>query len=176
MTSPTKQRIQDAARELFAVKGVQRTTLQEIADMLGITKPALYYHFASREDLVRSIVQPIVDGGEDFLERMEALESIEQGELLSAFFDFHYAYRRDILLLLTELSTLSDLGLIELVVRWRERLTVLLLGPEPTLAQRARAVMALGGMQDISTQFADVPAEELRPIAVEAALDVLRTG
>jgi AcrR family transcriptional regulator len=41
--------------------GVQRTSLREIADRLGITKPALYYHFSSREELVRSIVQPILD-------------------------------------------------------------------------------------------------------------------
>ena len=46
--SDTKQRILDTARELFARKGVQRTSLQEIAGQLGITKPALYYHFTSR--------------------------------------------------------------------------------------------------------------------------------
>ena len=48
--SETRQRIQDVARELFAEKGVQRTSLQDIADRLGITKPALYYHFGSREE------------------------------------------------------------------------------------------------------------------------------
>ena len=47
----TRQRIQDAARELFVEKGVVRTSLQDIADRLGITKPALYYHFTSREDM-----------------------------------------------------------------------------------------------------------------------------
>ena len=67
MASDTKERILEAARELFAQKGVQKTSLQEIADKLGITKPALYYHFASREDLVRSIVQPLIDDGEKFL-------------------------------------------------------------------------------------------------------------
>ena len=56
--SETRQRIQDVASELFSEKGVQRTSLQDIATRLGITKPALYYHFSSREELVRSILQP----------------------------------------------------------------------------------------------------------------------
>jgi AcrR family transcriptional regulator len=65
--SDTRQRIQDVARELFAARGVQRTSLQDIADRLGLTKPALYYHFASREELVRSIVAPLLEEGEQFI-------------------------------------------------------------------------------------------------------------
>jgi AcrR family transcriptional regulator len=70
--SDTRERIQDVARELFAQQGVQRTSLQDIADKLGITKPALYYHFSSREELVRSIVQPLIDDGEQFVAEQEA--------------------------------------------------------------------------------------------------------
>ena len=44
----TRERIQQVARELFVAQGVQATSLQDIANELGITKPALYYHFASR--------------------------------------------------------------------------------------------------------------------------------
>ena len=65
--SETRQRIQDVARELFTQKGVQRTSLQDIATRLGITKPALYYHFSSREELVRSILQPLIDEWENFV-------------------------------------------------------------------------------------------------------------
>lgn len=67
MTRPasgTRERIQDVARNLFVQKGVQRTSLQDIAAQLGITKPALYYHFSSREELVRSILTPVIEEGE----------------------------------------------------------------------------------------------------------------
>ncbi|MGB8390467.1 TetR/AcrR family transcriptional regulator, partial [Mycobacterium sp.] len=70
--SDTRQRIQEVARELFVQQGVQRTSLQDIADKLGITKPALYYHFASREELVRSILVPLIDEGEQFVEDQES--------------------------------------------------------------------------------------------------------
>ena len=58
-------------------QGVQRTSLQDIADKLGITKPALYYHFASREELVRSILVPLIDDGERFVEDQESRADID---------------------------------------------------------------------------------------------------
>lgn len=170
--SDTKQRILDAARELFAQKGVQKTSLQEIADQLGITKPALYYHFASREDLVRAILQPLIDGGEDFIVRHEARPE-EARALLEGYFDFHYEHRAELSVVLSDLTMLTELGLIEMVVAWRDRLIKLLMGPSPTLAEATRAVVAIGGLQDCTIQFPDVPHEELREAAVNAALAAL---
>lgn len=175
MASDTKQRIQAAARELFAQKGVQKTSLQEIADQLGITKPALYYHFASREDLVRSIVQPLIDAGQEYLLTQERATSVEARALLEGYFDFHYRHREDILLVLSELSLLAELGLIDVVLAWRARLTEVLFGPSPTLAQSTRAVIALGGLQDCTVQFPHVPQDELRAAAVDGAMAALGT-
>ncbi|GAA1511057.1 TetR/AcrR family transcriptional regulator [Sphaerisporangium rubeum] len=171
--SDTRQRIQSAARELFARQGVHKTSLQEIADRLGITKPALYYHFASREDLVRSIVQPLIEDGERFVREQEAKDHVDPRELLGGFFDFHYRHRDDIMLVLTEMTTIAELGLIETVVTWRTRLSVFLVGPDPTLAQATRAVVALGGLQDCTVQFSDVPEPELRKATVDAACAAL---
>ncbi|MGW6442464.1 TetR/AcrR family transcriptional regulator [Lentzea sp. NPDC055074] len=167
--SDTKQRIMQTARELFASQGVQQTSLQEIADRLGITKPALYYHFASREELVRSIVTPLLDDGEGFLARMEERQDVPPVELIEGFFDFHHRHRKDMMLLLTELTTLAELGLIDVVLSWRARLTRLVFGTEATLEQQARAVLAFGGMQDCTMQFPDTPVEELRAATVTAA-------
>lgn len=171
--SDTKQRILDTARELFARKGVQKTSLQEIAAELGITKPALYYHFSSREDLVRSIVQPMIDDGEAFIAELEARAEVDPRALLEGYFDFHLRRRADIMLVLTELTTLAELGLVDTVFAWRERLTRLLFGQSPTLAEATRAVIALGGLQDCTVQFPHVPEDELREAAVDAAFGAL---
>lgn len=173
MASDTKERIQAAARELFAEKGVQKTSLQEIADRLGITKPALYYHFGSREDLLRSIVQPLIDAGEEFIAANEKASDVDARALLEGYFDFHYDHRQDLLLVLSELTTLAHLGLIDTVLAWRGRLATLLCGPEPTLAEAARAVIALGGLQDCTIQFMDTPRAELRKAAVDGAMAAL---
>ncbi|MGI5499511.1 TetR/AcrR family transcriptional regulator [Lentzea sp. CA-135723] len=171
--SDTKQRILQTARDLFAQRGVQQTSLQDIAESLGITKPALYYHFASRDDLIRSIVTPLLDDGETFLARMEQREDVAARELVEGFFDFHHRHRADMMLLLTELTTLAELGLIDVVLAWRARLTTLVYGPAATLEQQARAVLAFGGMQDCTMQFPDAPVEQLRAATVTAACAAL---
>ena len=152
---------------------MQRTSLQDIADKLGITKPALYYHFASREDLVRSILVPLIDEGEQFVADQESRADIDAREVLEGYFDFHYRHRQDMVLVLAELTMLADLGLIDKVLAWRDRLGKLVFGPRPTLAQSTRAVVAFGGLQDCCLQFPDTPYQALRVTSVEAALAAL---
>jgi len=53
----TRERIQEIALELFAEQGYEKTSLREIAERLGVTKAALYYHFRSKEDIVRSFIE-----------------------------------------------------------------------------------------------------------------------
>ncbi len=171
--SDTRERIQDVARELFTAQGVQRTSLQDIADKLGITKPALYYHFSSREELVRSIVQPLIDDGEQFVAGQEQRGRTDERELLEGYFDFHYRHRRDLIVVLAELAILDDLGLVQTVLAWRERLGKLVFGPKPTLQQATRAVIAFGGLQDCCLQLPDTPYLKLRRASVEGALAAL---
>ena len=171
--SGTRQRIQEVARDLFLQQGVQRTSLQDIADKLGITKPALYYHFASREELVRSILVPLIDEGERFVAEQESRGDVDAREVLEGYFDFHYRHREDLVLVLAELTMLADLGLIDKVLAWRDRLGKLVFGPTPTLAQSTRAVVAFGGLQDCCLQFPDTPYQALRTTSVDAALAAL---
>lgn len=174
--SDTRIRIQQVARELFAEKGVHRTSLQDIADRLGITKPALYYHFRSREDLVRSILVPLLDEGEDMVtgyERRRGAARATPCELLDAWFDFHYRHRRDFILILAELTALADLGLIDRLLGWRDRFTKLMFGARATLEQSTRAVIALGGLQDCCVQFPDVEQGRLRTVSVDGAMAAL---
>src|SRR5438445_10189389 len=62
----TRERIQSVALELFAEQGYEGTSLREIAERLEVTKAALYYHFKSKEDIVRSLV-------EDYYRQIDAL-------------------------------------------------------------------------------------------------------
>jgi AcrR family transcriptional regulator len=51
----TRSRIQAVALELFAEQGYEKTSLREIAERLGVTKAALYYHFRTKDDIVASL-------------------------------------------------------------------------------------------------------------------------
>jgi AcrR family transcriptional regulator len=52
LLSPAKARIVSAAAELFATHGVGGTSLQMIADTIGVTKAAVYHQFKTKEEIV----------------------------------------------------------------------------------------------------------------------------
>jgi AcrR family transcriptional regulator len=65
-TGDTRSRIKTVALDLFLEQGYEGTSLREIAERLGVTKAALYYHFKSKDDIVDSFIQ-------DRLARLDAL-------------------------------------------------------------------------------------------------------
>jgi AcrR family transcriptional regulator len=56
MREDTRSRIQEVALELFTEHGYEATSLREIAERLGVTKAALYYHFKTKDDIVASFM------------------------------------------------------------------------------------------------------------------------
>lgn len=52
----TREQIPVVALKLFAERGYEATSMREIAEQLNMTKAALYYHFDSKEDIVRAIL------------------------------------------------------------------------------------------------------------------------
>lgn len=48
--------ILDVARQLFGTKGYTVTSITDLADALGVTKGALYYHFKSKEAILDALV------------------------------------------------------------------------------------------------------------------------
>ncbi|MEV0093058.1 TetR/AcrR family transcriptional regulator [Streptomyces sp. NPDC050738] len=53
--TPVPQRLLAAATRLFAERGYDRTSVQEIVEAAGVTKGALYHYFGSKEDLLHEI-------------------------------------------------------------------------------------------------------------------------
>jgi AcrR family transcriptional regulator len=91
----TRERIRAKALELFTTQGYELTTLAQVADRLAITRPAVYHHFRSKEDLLTSSYSRLTPALEELvaalragLSRSEALDRIsallrgEDGELL----------------------------------------------------------------------------------------------
>jgi AcrR family transcriptional regulator len=53
----TRDRIVDAALRLFSERGTAAVSVRELADAAGVTVPGLYYHFASKAELIREVYQ-----------------------------------------------------------------------------------------------------------------------
>jgi len=54
---PTRDRIVDAAVRLFAESGTSATSMRDLAEAAGVTVPGLYYHFASKAELITAVYQ-----------------------------------------------------------------------------------------------------------------------
>lgn len=56
----TKQKILDAALDLFSTQGFDATSVSQIADEVGIRKASMYSHFSSKQDILESLIQEIM--------------------------------------------------------------------------------------------------------------------
>ena len=54
-----RERLLAVAADMFGAHTLAGTSLQMIADRLGITKAAIYHHFSSRDEIVDALMQPV---------------------------------------------------------------------------------------------------------------------
>ena len=53
---PTKEKILDAALSLFAENGYDGTSVEQIANIVGIKAPSLYKHYKGKEDILNALI------------------------------------------------------------------------------------------------------------------------
>ena len=57
----TKQKILDAALDLFSTQGFESISVSQIADEVGIRKASMYSHFKSKQEILESLMQEITE-------------------------------------------------------------------------------------------------------------------
>lgn len=68
--APVPQRLMAAATRLFAERGYDRTSVQEIVEAAGVTKGALYHYFGSKDDLLHEIYGRLLRLQQERLDRV----------------------------------------------------------------------------------------------------------
>jgi AcrR family transcriptional regulator len=173
LNADTREEVKAVALELFSTRGFEQTSLREIAERLGITKAALYYHFASKRDLLQALITPLVEDLEAFVAEAAEKAADQPRAVLESYFDMCLRHKRVLTGLLRDVQVLSELELVSTLIHWRTQLDIMLVGPDP--ADRVRAVVALGGLQDCVILFAeDDTVAAIRDPAIDAALRALR--
>jgi AcrR family transcriptional regulator len=179
----TRDRILSVALRLFADRGYANTSLREIAEELGVTKAALYFHFKTKEEIITGILRDYLSGLDSLLDGVgvggppATLAGREQ--LLRRFADLQAAWGGDLTKLVRQNYTeISNLPTGADIRESQRRLADFLAGPDPSVLDQIRAVTSLAAIQ--SAAFVATPdgADEQprRDAALTVALEVLRAG
>lgn len=124
------QRVLDAALDLFSAHGFEGTSLQDIADRLGVTKAAVYYHFRSKDDLLLALVEPAFD--ELLALAAEADSALRPqrgaGGGIARYVDYLLRHRRVAAYVTRDATAMSRPVLVEKGARMREQVEGMLLG------------------------------------------------
>lgn len=171
-TTDMRRRILEVACRRFAADGVAATSLRDIADELGVTKAALYYHFPRKADLLREAFVPLAESIDAWLERAESSRAPVR-ELLEDYFDVVREHGGLVQVLGREPSALEGSPIAGRLAGWVERAQRVLAGPDADLEARVRATVAIGGLARAAFFVAADDTDTVRRIAVDAALDAL---
>ncbi|WP_306369237.1 TetR/AcrR family transcriptional regulator [Nocardiopsis sp. CC223A] len=169
----TRAEILAVALDLFGRQGYEKTSLREIAERLDLTKAALYYHFRSKEDLLRALVEPLRQDMEEFLAGLDETSRHAPDEILGTYFDVCVRHSALMTALLNDLASLNRIGLVGDVMAWRRRLDAAVVGEDADMPARMGAVIALGGLQDLAVLLDPDQARRHRGRAVAIATAAL---
>ncbi|MGE5286995.1 MAG: TetR/AcrR family transcriptional regulator [Micromonosporaceae bacterium] len=174
----TRGRIQAVAVELFAEQGYDKTSLREIAERLGVTKAALYYHFRSKEEIVRSLFTDYTAEVDELIAwgRGQPRTAETRRELLGRYVDIVVRRTEVFQCLERNQATIRNLET-EGKERFHERLRALgslLQPPDAPLRERVRASMAFIAVHVGWLFFQDEQAgpDELRAIVHDVACEL----
>ncbi|NHD19534.1 MULTISPECIES: TetR family transcriptional regulator [Actinopolyspora] len=159
----TRTRILATAEQLFVERGYHPTTLQEIADRIGITKPALYHHFTSKAEILTHLLDPMTTELEQVLAeaaRQEDLGTVRT-RLMTGWVEIFLRYRGTLLALLRELASVPSEAFTR-VLTVMDRAIDTAAGTNAGPAERVVLAQALSALTDPIALLPDLSDEALR--------------
>jgi AcrR family transcriptional regulator len=181
----TRERILDVALDLFTDQGFDGTSMREIAERLDISKPAIYYHFASKEEILMALHMRLHEFGKAALARLagQTVTLPLWGSLLNELLDQMLAQRKIFLMHERNQAALEKLHRKDhddehddIQQRFRQALT------DPSLPLRDRVRMAcslgavFGGLLMAGDAFDNVSSAELGSLVQDAIRDIVAHG
>jgi AcrR family transcriptional regulator len=177
----TRERILEVALDLFTDQGFDGTSMREIAERLRITKPSIYYHFASKEEILLALHMRQHEFAKAALARLtdQTITLEIWGSALSELLDQMAAQRKLFLMHERNRQALEKLHRKnhdnehdDIQQRFQQALA------DPSLSLRDRVRMAcslgaVGGLFMAGDAFGNVSSAELGSLVQDAVRDLL---
>jgi len=143
----TRTEIQRVALSRFTNDGYDKTSLREIAEDLGVTKAALYYHFQTKESILESLVNDVGQSIAELVAWVSAEPSTRERrlEMLRRLAALTQGGVGDLMRCVqqNEVSLGALPGTVEIVHRYKDELWRACTPPGATLEDRLRARVAI---------------------------------
>jgi len=181
----TREQILDVALDLFTTEGFEKTSLREISERMGFSKAALYYHFASKDDILLALHLRLHELGKTGLDKMIDWERVAPHEwpgVLDEFIETLLENRKLFLLHVRNHDSLERLphhhgergdGKDDIL----DRLRLLLTDERVPRTQRLRLAFAFAvvgfGLLAAGDMFQDLATDDLRVELRSAVRDLL---
>jgi AcrR family transcriptional regulator len=168
-----RDRVLEAAQTLFTEHGVSGTTLQMIADRLGVNKSAVYYQFHSKDDIVVAVFRPVFEDIARVVNIAEAITSreVQREATISGLIELAVRHRRTTALAHTDPAVV---GVVEAVEEFRDasrRLQAILAGPDPDPATLIAIAVLVPGILGAAADptVAEIANDELHRMLLDCS-------
>ena len=176
----TRKLIRAVALELFAEQGYEKTSLREIAERLGVTKAAVYYHYRTKEEILSSLLDEHLAGMDAIVEWAQGLPpGRERRRAVLERYSTQLAAMTEDGSQLVRFMQENQTSIKELAVGAQmkarfERLAAMLVEPDAPAAEQLRSRLALFALHLGAFASDQLPgsAGERRDAALEVALEL----
>jgi AcrR family transcriptional regulator len=167
----TRRRILDVALELFLEQGYDRTSLREIAERLGFSKAALYYHYKAKDDILVALTDALIADLEEIVDRVgrEPAGPARARRALTEMVDLMLRQRRTAQLIIAQAPAIQRLKETR-EHQFQARLQQLIAPADAPLVTRVRASAALSVVQSTLLHLNEDDVDTVRATVLSLAM------
>ena len=166
----TADELRRVALELFSSSGYHATSLQHIADVAGVSKASVLYHYASKELLLEAALSPAIDRLGSILDEASGLAGDDRVRFLEGMVDVLLEHRLAVGIFVTQSAALQDIPIVERANAFIERIAAFFQANVDSPEEKMRFGIALGGTAYLlaqATHLNDFPPDDvMRPLLI----------